>query len=249
MKKINFLVFSFIIIVSQSFSQNLTNKKALLDFAADKSIEAQRLKAEAINYANQKNIPIVIDKEGVLMELMRIDEYGQPQYYLTENATSSATISTNKVNSGGGYGYSLDGSGMTVHEWDGGAVRVTHQEYNGRAVMGDGVTTTHYHSAHVAGTMIASGVQSAAKGMAPAANLRAFDWNSDESEMATEAANNALVSNHSYGYGRGWVWNGTAWSWYGNTSISTPKTIYLAFMIPRHRIGIKLQEMPHFILL
>ena len=163
------------------------------------------------------------------MELMYIDDQGQPQYYITNNSNASATISTNKVNSAGGYGYSLDGNGMTVHEWDGGAVLTTHQEYSGRVVMGDGVTTTHYHSTHVAGTMIASGVQSNAKGMAPSADLRAFDWNSDESEMASEAASGALVSNHSYGYGRGWVWTGTAWSWYGNTSISTQEDYLFGF--------------------
>jgi hypothetical protein len=229
MKKFNFLVLCLLIIVSQSFGQNLTDKKALLDYAASKSIEEQRQKVEAITYAQQNNLPVIIEADGVLMELMYIDKYGQPQYYITDNAVSSATISTNKVNSGGGFGYSLDGSGMTVHEWDGGAVRVTHQEYNGRAVMGDGTTSNHYHSAHVAGTLIASGVVSSAKGMAPAASLRAFDWNSDESEMATEAASNALVSNHSYGYGRGWVWTGSAWQWYGNTSISTQEDYLFGF--------------------
>ena len=54
--------------------------------------------------------------------------------------------------------------------------------------MGDGASVTHYHSTHVAGTIMASGVQANSKGMAPAANLRAFDWNSDEAEMASEAA-------------------------------------------------------------
>jgi len=164
------------------------------------------------------------------MELMHLDEYGQPQYYIINNANSSATISTNKVHPGGGYGYSLDGAGMKVHEWDGGAVLTTHQEYIGRVVMGDGASTTHYHSTHVAGTMIASGVVSSAKGMAPAASLRAFDWNNDESEMAYEAANyNALVSNHSYGYARGWVWTGSSWQWYGNTNISTEEDYLFGF--------------------
>jgi len=77
--------------------------------------------------------------------------------------------------------------------------------------------------------MIASGVVANAKGMAPSASLRAFDWNSDESEMASEAANGALISNHSYGYGRGWVYNGSSWSWYGNTSISTQEDYLFGF--------------------
>jgi len=215
---------------TQVFGQGVTNKSALNEFSKQKAAEFQVRKAEALEYANRNNLPFIIDNDEVLMELMYIDELGQPQYYITNNSNSSGTISTNKVNSSGGYGYTLDGSGMTVHEWDGGAVRTTHQEYSGRVVMGDGVTALHYHSTHVAGTMIASGVVANAKGMAPNADLRAFDWNSDESEMASEAANNnALVSNHSYGYGRGWVWTGTAWQWYGNTSISTQEDYLFGF--------------------
>ena len=230
MRKQNLLLCCILFAATQVFGQATTNKAALNEFSQQKAAEFQVRKAEALNFANQNNLPFIIDNDEVLMELMYIDELGQPQYYITNNTNASATISTNKVNSGGGYGYTLDGSGMTVHEWDGGAVLVTHQEYSGRVVMGDGVTTTHYHSTHVAGTMIASGVVANAKGMAPAAGLRAFDWNSDESEMASEAANNnALVSNHSYGYGRGWVWTGTAWQWYGNTSISTQEDYLFGF--------------------
>lgn len=229
MRKRNLLLACMLFASVQVLGQAVTNKAALNDFSQQKAAEFQAKKSEARDFARTNNLPFIIDNDEVLMELMYIDEFGQPQYYITNNANSSVSISTNKVNTGGGYGYTLDGNGMTVHEWDGGAVRATHQEYSGRVVMGDGVTTTHYHSTHVAGTMIASGVQSNAKGMAPAANLRAFDWNSDESEMASEAANGALISNHSYGYGRGWVWTGTTWQWYGNTSISTQEDYLFGF--------------------
>ncbi|MEE4257812.1 MAG: PKD domain-containing protein, partial [Bacteroidales bacterium] len=229
MRKLNLLLVSMLFAAVQVFGQAVTNKAALNEISQQKSVEFQVKKADARAFASQNDLPFIIDNDEVLMELMFIDDLGQPQYYITNNANASVSISTNKVNTGGGFGYSLDGNGMTVHEWDGGAVLGTHQEYNGRVVMGDGVTTTHYHSTHVAGTMIASGVQANAKGMAPAANLRAFDWNSDESEMAAEAANGALVSNHSYGYGRGWVWTGTTWSWYGNTSISTQEDYLFGF--------------------
>jgi PKD repeat protein len=65
--------------------------------------------------------------------------------------------------------------------------------------------------------------------MAPAANLRAFDWNSDVSEMATEASNGALMSNHSYGYITGWAWNGFGWQWYGDTNVSTQEDYRFGF--------------------
>ena len=229
MKKVS-MSFCLVLALAQVFGQVTTNKSELNDFSLRKATESKARKAEAITYANQHNIPILIDNEEVLMELMYIDELGQPQYYVTHNVNAAASISTDKVNTGGGYGYSLDGTGMTVHEWDGGGVLTTHQEYSGRVVQVDGTTSTHYHSTHVAGTLIASGLTANAKGMAPAASLRAFDWTSDESEMANEAANyNALVSNHSYGMGRGWEYNGSSWVWYGNTSISTLEDYLFGF--------------------
>jgi PKD repeat protein len=206
-----------------------TNKEVLTQLSNEKAEEFKVEKQKALDYAEENNIPVFIQTDRGFMELMKIDEYGQAHYYITHNSNSAKTIATNKVHPGGGNGYSLDGSGMTVHEWDGGAVRATHQELSGRVTQGDGASTTHYHAQHVAGTLIGSGVVASAKGMAPAANLRAFDWNSDESEMATEAANGALVSNHSYGYGRGWSWTGSSWTWYGNSSISSQEDYLFGF--------------------
>ncbi|MBE0640447.1 MAG: S8 family serine peptidase, partial [Bacteroidales bacterium] len=212
------------------WAQVETNHSALLQFSASRAAEMQERKAQALEYAAQRDIPVIMEADGQYRELMYLDEFGQPQYYSTQNAISSATISTNKLYPSANLGVSIDGAGITVHEWDGGAVRTTHQELAGRVIMGDGATTTHPHSTHVAGTLIASGVVPTAKGMAPAASLRAFDWNSDEAEMASEAANqNALVSNHSYGYVRGWYYNGSTWVWYGNTSISTLEDYLFGF--------------------
>ncbi len=122
---------------------------------------------------------------------------------------------------------------MIAGEWDGGDVLTTHQEFNNtgssRVTDKDGVSETHYHATHVAGTIMAGGVQSAAKGMAYNANLDAYDWDNDESEMATAAAEGLLISNHSYGYGAGWTWNGSAWVWYGDESISTEEDYQFGF--------------------
>ena len=49
-------------------------------------------------------------------------------------------------------------------------------------------TDDQSHCTHVAGTMVASGVAPAAKGMSPVANLAAYDWGSDEAEMAAAGA-------------------------------------------------------------
>jgi len=210
-------------------AQTTPDKNALLEFSKKKQAEFKQQKQAAVEYAKQNDIPVFINTQRAFFELMYIDENGMPRYYQTENANSAKTISTNKVHPGAGLGFSLDGGGMTVHEWDGGAVRPTHQEFGNRVNQVDGVAATHYHSTHVGGTLIASGVQAAAKGMAPAANLNAYDWNDDEAEMADAGANGALVSNHSYGYANGWSWNGTAWVWYGDGNISNDEDYKFGF--------------------
>jgi subtilisin-like proprotein convertase family protein len=88
---------------------------------------------------------------------------------------------------------------MILGIWDGGLVRVTHQELESRVVQLDNPNNFSNHATHVSGTMIASGVDLNAKGMAPEAELIAYDFNNDLSEMAIEAANGMLISNHSYG--------------------------------------------------
>lgn len=218
-----------LIIPGLLFSQTTSNRAALQTFSAEKEAFFIDEKNKATLYALRNNIPLIIETGTTFMELMQVGDQGQLYYYTTHNANSAKTTSTNKVHPGAGYGFALDGAGMTVHEWDAGAVLANHQEYSGRVTQVDNANSTHYHATHVAGTMIALGVQSAAKGMAPAAHLNAYDWNSDESEMAAAGANGALVSNHSYGYANGWSWNGSSWVWYGDPSISTTEDYSFGF--------------------
>jgi PKD repeat protein len=206
-----------------------TNNKALESFAREKTMIFEKQKAYAIEWAHSNSYPTRIDTNGQLIEIQYIDTFGNPQYYKTDNSVAASTISTNQLYSGGSAGLNLDGSGITVREWDGGGVRTTHQEYGGRVVMGDGASPTHYHSTHVAGTIMAAGVQPNAKGMAYNSNLRAFDWNNDNGEMASEAAAGALMSNHSYGFVRGWYWTGSNWAWNGNSSISSQEDYLFGF--------------------
>ena len=142
--------------------------------------------------------------DGRLLELQRVVN-GKPIYYTTFNVDAATSTRTDHLNAGGSLGLNLMGQNMTAHVWDGGLARSSHQEYDGaggnnRFSIGDGTTTMHYHAAHVAGTIISSGVQASAKGMAPYANAVGYDWNSDKAEATAAAANGMLVSNHSYGY-------------------------------------------------
>lgn len=229
MKNVTFYILLFLTIITVNvFSQGKTDQQALSDIAERKAIEYQQKKNEALEFARVNDIPVTFEVDGRYFELQYILD-GIPQYYVTDNSVAAISISTNDVHPGGIAGLSLTGAGMTPRQWDADAALLTHQEFGGRVIMGDGETTTHYHSTHTAGTIMAAGVQANAKGMAYAANLRAFDWDNDNGEMASEAAAGALMSNHSYGFGRGWVWNGSSWTWYGNSSISSTEDYLFGF--------------------
>ncbi len=120
-------------------------------------------------------------------------------------------------------GLSLSGSTIPndkVAIWDGGAILTTHTEFSpARIKIKDNGTTLSSHATHVAGTMMASGVYAAAKGMAfGLPQLSAFDFNSDVAEMSANATS-LLISNHSYGSLAGWQYNSDVtparWEFYG----------------------------------
>lgn len=164
-------------------------------------------KAEALRLAELNGWPVTIKKEdGTFMELMRV-ENGNPVYYKTFNAGSAAMMGVDQVHTGGGEGLDLNGQGMNIGIWDGGAVNKFHQDLMGRVTQKDGVTSVDNHATHVAGTMVGSGEGDLlARGMAYQATIQANDWNSDETEMVTQASQDALlISNHSYGRDAGTV--------------------------------------------
>lgn len=231
MKKLLLLSAILIGFLVQAFPQTETNVEELMRLSKLFKAQWETNRQEVINYSQQNNVPIRTEDSIITREMQFLDQFGKPVYYQTENKNAAATLSTNKVHTGGGAGFTLDGSGMTVHEWDAGAPLTTHQEFGSRITIGDGTTGSHYHSTHVAGTLIAAGVDPYAKGMAPLADLRAFDWNSDNSEMASEAASGALISNHSYGYLRGWTYNSSDgnWYWYGTVSVSPTEDYLFGF--------------------
>lgn len=192
-----------------------TNVSELNRLARDFKIRDSIAKAEAIAKANEEGWPVRIETDQELIELMRLDEKGQPMYYTTTNDDAAISTQTDQLHTGGSSGYNLNGNGMTVGEWDGGEVRVSHEQLSGRVTMVDGTSSNgvSWHATHVAGTLIGDGTPVArSKGMAPEADLDAHDWNSDNAEMAAAAASGLLISNHSYGFITGWRGN----TWYGS---------------------------------
>ncbi|ELR99127.1 S8 family serine peptidase [Gloeocapsa sp. PCC 73106] len=136
---------------------------------------------------------------------------------LPNNLIAADTTNTDQIWTGGSRGLNLTGTGVTVGVWDGGAVRGTHQELNGRVSSGDGISTLDNHATHVAGTIGAAGVVNAARGMASRVQIRSYSWNNDLAEMSAAPANLSL-SNHSYGYVSGWE---TRIDWEGVGSVDT----------------------------
>ncbi|MDX1903184.1 MAG: S8 family serine peptidase, partial [Thermonemataceae bacterium] len=164
-------------------------------------------KKKAYAMAKKKGWQIFLTaKDGTISELQKLDIWGNPIYYSTQsNLNAAITTRANKLWTGGSLGLNLNGQGMIVGEWDGGPILSTHQEFGSRVTQRDGVAFTtangnNEHATHVAGTLIASGVDANAKGMAHQADLWANEWNTDETEMTNQAALGLLISNHSYGY-------------------------------------------------
>ena len=167
-------------VLPRLFSQTETNVEELLRLAQQHKEKWDADRIEVLNYSQLTGVPVRIEDAASTMEMQYIDQFGKPDYYQTQNVNAAATISTNKVHTGGSAGLTLDGSGMTIHEWDGGGVLTTHQEFGSRVTQGDSPSGTNYHATHVAGTMIASGVDSDAKGMAPLADLMRSEEHTSE---------------------------------------------------------------------
>ncbi|MBW8049415.1 MAG: S8 family serine peptidase [Cytophagales bacterium] len=171
-------------------------------------------------YTIRGNLP-----DGGSFEIIKITN-GAPIYNITNNLNAAKTVSTNKVWTGGGAGLDLDGTQIYIGQWDGGHPNDNNPELSGNIIHKDcSICTYSTHATHVAGTMIAKGVDTTAKGMASESSLFNYQWNNDISEMATEASYGLLLSNHSYGTGCGWVPNFCSfycceWWWLGDVSVN-----------------------------
>lgn len=177
-------------------------------------------RADAMGWPKRILLP-----NGAVRELAALDG-ARPVYFTTHNANAAISTGANLLQAPP---FSLTGSGFTVGEWDAGSARTTHQELTGRVTAVDGAGA-HDHATHVGGTIAASGVQAAAKGMAPTVRIDSYDWNSDTSEMTSRGAaypgeaGTIYLSNHSYGFISGWSITGQAspqWDWWGSGTTST----------------------------
>ena len=147
------------------------------------------------------------------------------------NDSNRARVQADQVQ---GAPYNLDGSGVTVLVYDGGTVRSTHVDFQGRAFVRDS-SGMHYHSTHVAGTIGGAGVANPAyKGMAPGVTIQSYGFEqagglhqgflyTDPGDLESdydEAINvyGSDISNNSIGTNT--AWNGFPCEWEGNYGVT-----------------------------
>jgi hypothetical protein len=204
---------------AQAISNVERNTPELIRLSERFEAKYQQMHQRALDNAPKFNVTEFFrSNESGDVAIIGIDENGRPVVYATDNSDAAETVSTDQV--WGGTAYDLTGTGVTIGEWDGGGVRLSHQEYAGRANQIDSPSSLSDHATHVAGTMIASGMNASAQGMASAATIDAYSFFNDEAEMTSFAANGGILSNHSYGTVTGWRFDSPDWYWYGDTTIS-----------------------------
>ena len=210
-----FLLFSLgIVALGVTANAQVTTNAALLkEVSANVKIIEDANYEKAIVLAKQKGWDLVLtSKNGTKAYLVGTFEDGLPKYYTTYNNTiAAATTKANQLWNGGASGLNLSGSSANMKNklaiWDGGKVLSTHVELTGRVTQVDAPSSNSDHSTHVTGTMMATGVNPIAKGMAYGLQgILAYDFNSDVSEI-TAAAASLVLSNHSYGIISGWYYN------------------------------------------
>src|SRR5690554_3119819 len=129
---------------------------------------------------------VILLGNGGSKYLVDISSEGVPLYYQTDNSNASAGTLTNTMY--GLLGLNMEGQDMIIGVWDENRALGTHQEFTvsasnntSRMSYGDNAITgsSTDHATHVAGTMVARGAITEARGMAFKANIVSYNWAND----------------------------------------------------------------------
>ncbi len=189
-------------------------------------------KAEADAFARAKGLPIRrVEPNGRIIEIQRMMNGRIPLYNETHNLNAARTVSTDKVWNGSAAGIHLHGQNILMGLWDGGSIRTTHVEFGSRVYSMETAYDIEGHTTHVAGTIGATGLDSAATGMANQCFIEGYDWDNDVEEMRRAARDGLLLSNHSYGYVQGFDYNFDLrrWEWRGNIDVDEEEDFLFGF--------------------
>ncbi len=231
-----FLTAGFLALLSISANAQTANDAKVLKTKTNTSVlsraqqSAEKLvvsDATLRKFAADKKVPYRFESpDGRIMQLAAIDGNGNPIYFITDNDKVAITSGVNLIQTGTPSGYNLSGKDVKIVEWDGGRVRATHQELLGKITVGADtgsvVTTNSDHSTHVAGTILATGIDAKAKGMAPDSKIISYDYNNNYTELSTSLSKQeGVLSTHSYGFNTGWTLNNSGtWNWGGDKNVS-----------------------------
>ncbi len=220
--------------IQTGFSQErlLSDQSVLERKSGITTLPPDAARIEATEYARRSGLAERrVYTNGTILEIRRLSPTGRPIFNKTFNLNSAKSISTDKVWEGGASGLDLSGAGTVVGVWDGGKIRSTHVEFEGRARLLDNASDLTDHGTHVAGTVGSAGLSSNAKGMAFKTTLDCYDWNNDVAEIRSAASSGLLLSNHSYGYVQGFDYNDdkNRWEWWGDPGISETEDYNFGF--------------------
>ncbi len=227
------LILVFWCIQAEAANPPETNQEVLKNLSSEWSARYQAMKSSADFQRLVRNATKLSLSDSLPRpQLMFLEKNGHQVFYGTENLEAARTIGTNLLWPAP---FNLTGAGISegmLGQWDDYVAHPEHVEFGdgyggSRISVGDGTSLHGWHATHVAGTMVASGLYGAAKGMAPEAELVSFFYDDDVSEMAQAAADGMVVSNHSYGevsgWNFGWVDFSGEWeealAWYGDATV------------------------------
>jgi hypothetical protein len=232
----SFLIIFLSLFLSQQLLAQTVQEPSLEELRIQVQHEGQRREQRVAEYIEKtKAARQYRDRHGNLVLLVDVTENGVPVYKTTDNAGAAITTGVDKLRLGGNQGFNLQGEGMTVAVWDGGSAK-GHIELGDRIILNQGSDDTH--ATHVMGTILATGINASAKGMAPLAKGYAYDFNNDEDEMiflAKPDETSILISNHSYGLITGWRFE-SGWQWFGDNAISAQEDYRFGFYTSNSRL-------------
>lgn len=168
---------------------------------------------------------------------------GTPIYFAEDSQNQIKSMNVDKLGDNTLPGVAVSGDGFTAYIWDGGKVRLTHQEFGDRVTQVETTGNNSDHATGVASVLMGNGTNNTAKGMAPAANLKVLNFTTGNtiSEINAQSAltdnHNYMVSNHSYGSLCGWNYNNGEgkWYWYGYPHISPNESALFGFYTSNDR--------------
>jgi serine protease AprX len=218
MLKHNFLIFIIFVIANNFVSYGQTKQekaKIASTYDQEKINLLNTYFADTFEKQNKRLVKLkalynwpdtLVTKDGSIASLITVNYLDVPMYVSTMNDEAAQMQNARSLQTGGLLGLNIEGQGMIVGVWDGDKVRDTHNAFSGRIIPGEFLTVLDGHATHVAGTIASNGIGDLnARGIAPQASIKSYRFRqtqmqgADEIEMAFEAANGMLVSNHSYG--------------------------------------------------